>query len=102
MVTDGNFDAKVLNSPLPVLLFAWAPWCPTCGAAAPIIDQFAAEAKGKIRVGKLNVDANPELASRFSILSVPFLFIFDNGEMRESIPGALQKHELMLRMSPYI
>lgn len=102
MVTDGNFEAKVLKSPLPVLVFAWAPWCPTCGAAAPIIDQFAAEAKGKIRVGKLNVDANPGLANRYSILSVPFLFIFDNGEMRESIPGALQKHELMLRLAPYI
>jgi thioredoxin 2 len=102
MVTDSNFDAKVLKSPLPVLLFAWAPWCPTCGAAAPVIDQFAAEAKGKIRVGKLNVDANPQLANRYSILSVPFLFIFDNGEMRESIPGALQKHELMLRLAPYI
>ena len=102
MVTDGNFAAKVLKSPLPVLVFAWAPWCPTCGAAAPIIDQFAAEAKGKIRVGKLNVDTNPELANRYSILSVPALFIFDNGEMKESIPGALQKHELMLRLAPYI
>lgn len=102
MVTDGNFGDKVLKSPLPTLVFAWAPWCPTCGAAAPIIDQFAAEAKGKIRVGKLNVDTNPELANRYSILSVPALFIFDNGEMKESIPGALQKHELLLRLAPYI
>jgi thioredoxin 2 len=102
MVTDGNFESKVLKSPLPVLLFAWAPWCPSCGAAAPIIDQFAGEAKGKIRVGKVNVDANPQLATRFSIMSVPFLFIFDNGELRESLPGALQKHELMLKLAPYV
>ncbi|MGE5256829.1 MAG: thioredoxin family protein [Hyphomicrobiales bacterium] len=102
MVTDGNFDAQVLKSPLPVLVFAWAPWCPTCGAAAPIIDQFAADAKGQIRVGKLNVDANPELANRYSILSVPSLFIFDNGEMKDRILGALQKHELMLKLAPYI
>jgi thioredoxin 2 len=101
MVTDGNFEAQVLKSPLPVLLFAWAPWCPSCGAAAPIIDQFAADAKGKVRVGKVNVDANPQLANRFSIMSVPFLFIFDNGELKESSPGALQKHELMLKLAPY-
>ena len=102
MVTDGNFDSKVLKSPLPVLLFAWASWCPSCGTASPIIDQFAVEAKGKVRVGKLNVDANPQLANRFSIMSVPFLFIFDNGELKESMPGALQKHELMMKLTPYI
>ena len=102
MVTDGNFDAKVLKSPLPVLLFAWAPWCSGCSAAAPIIDEFASDAKGKVRVGKLNVDANPMLASKFNIMSVPFLFIFDNGQMKDSMPGALQKHELMLKMSHYL
>ncbi len=69
---------------------------------APIIDQFAVESKGKVRVGKLNVDANPMLASKFSILSVPFLFIFDNGQMKESMPGGLQKQELMMKMAPYI
>jgi thioredoxin 2 len=102
MVTDNNFDSQVIKSPLPVLLFAWAPWCPTCGAVTPIIDQFAAESKGKIRVGKVNVDKNPMLASKFSIMSVPFLFIFDNGQMKESMPGGLQKHELMMKMAPYI
>ncbi len=102
MVTDGNFEAKVLKSPLPVLLFAWAPWCSSCLAAAPIIDEFASEARGKIRVGKLNVEANPMLASKFNILSVPFLFIFDNGQMKEGTPGALQKHELMMKLANYV
>ena len=102
MVTDGNFDAKVLKSPLPVLMFAWAPWCPTCSSVAPIIDEFAAEAKGKVRVGKINVDANPMLASKYNILSVPFLFIFDNGQMKESMPGGLQKYDIMMKMAPYI
>ena len=102
MVTDSNFDVKVLKSPLPVLLFAWAPWCPTCGSVTPIIDEFASSAKGKVRVGKMNVDANPTLASKYNIMSVPFLFIFDNGQMKESMPGGLQKHELMMKMSPYI
>jgi thioredoxin 2 len=102
MVTDGNFDAKVLKSPLPVLVYAWAPWCPTCGSVTPIIDEFAAEAKGKVRVGKINVDANPTLASKYNIMSVPFLFIFDNAQMKESMPGGLQKHELMIKISKYI
>jgi thioredoxin len=102
MVTDGNFEAKVLKSPLPVLLFAWAPWCPSCAAMTPIIDEFASDTKGKLRVGKVNVDASPMLASKFNILSVPFLFIFDNGQMKESMPGGLQKHELMIKMAHYI
>ncbi len=102
MITDANFDEKVVKSPLPVLMFAWAPWCTTCGTVAPIIDQFASESKGKIRVAKLNVDGNPTLASKFNILSVPFLFIFDNGQMKESMPGGLQKHDIMMKMAPYI
>ncbi len=102
MVTDANFDKSVLKSPLPVLLFAWASWCPTCSTVAPIIDDFASESKGRIRVGKINVDANPALASKFNILSVPFLFIFDGGQMRENFPGGMQKHELMLKMAHYL
>jgi thioredoxin 1 len=69
---------------------------------APIIDQFGVESKGKVRVGKLNIDTNQNLASKFNILSVPFLFIFDNGNMRESMPGGMQKHDLMMKMAPYI
>ena len=102
MITDRNFDVKVLKSPLPVLLFAWAPWCPTCGSVTPIIDEFASDARGKVRVGKINVDTNPMLASKYNIMSVPFLFIFDNGQMKESMPGGLQKHEIMIKMSKYI
>lgn len=101
-ITDANFETKVIKSPLPVLLFAWAPWCPTCRTFIPVIDSFAAAASGKVRVGKLNVDANPGLASKYSILSVPFVFIFDNGQLRESMPGALQQQELMMKMARYI
>jgi thioredoxin len=102
MITDSNFEDKVLKSPLPVLMFAWAPWCPTCGTVTPIIDDFAAQAKGKVRVGKVNVDANPMLANKYNIMSVPFLFIFDNGQMKESMPGGLQKHELMMKFAKFI
>ena len=69
---------------------------------APIIDQFGVESKGKVRVGKLNIDTNQNLASKFNILSVPFLFIFDNGNLKESMPGGMQKHDLMMKMAPYV
>ena len=69
---------------------------------APIIDQFGVESKGKVRVGKLNVEACPMTAAKFNILSVPFIFVFDNGQMKESGPGGLQKHDLMMKMAPYI
>jgi len=69
---------------------------------APIVDQFAVESKGKVRVGKVNVDSSPMLASKYNIMSVPFIFIFDNGQMKESGPGGLQKHDMMMKMAPYL
>ena len=102
MVTDSNFDHLILKSPLPVLLFAWTPWCPSCRTFVPIIDEYAKDAKGKIRVGKLNVDSNPALSSKFNILSVPQILIFDNGRLRQTLPGTLQKQEIMIKMAPYL
>lgn len=102
MVNDRNFDDRVLKSPLPVLLFAWASWCPTCVSVSPIIDELASEMKTKVRVGKLNVDQNPMMASKYKILSVPFIFIFDNGQLKESMPGGQKKHDLMMQMARYL
>ena len=102
VVTDANFEGKVVQSPMPVLLFAWAPWCPTCRAFLPAIEEFARESKGRVRVGKINVDQNPGLSARFNIMSVPQILIFDAGELRENLPGAMQKHEIMLKMAGYL
>lgn len=102
MVSETNFDQQVLGSPLPVLLFAWAPWCPTCRTAMPVIDDFAKDAKGKIRVGKVNVDSSPAISSKYNILSVPQILIFDNGRLQETMPGGLQKHEIMMKMARYL
>jgi thioredoxin 2 len=100
-VTDSNFQEKVLTSPLPVLIFAWAPWCPTCRAFLPVIDDYAKGSKGKVRVGKLNVDENPALSSTYNIMSVPQILVFDNGQLKETLPGAMQKHEIQGKMAAY-
>jgi thioredoxin 2 len=102
MISENNFDAKVLGSPLPVLLFAWANWCPTCRSAMPVIDDFAKDSKGKVRVGKLNVDSNQGLSSTYNILSVPQILVFDKGHLQETMPGAMQKHEIMMKMARYL
>lgn len=102
LVTDANFEATILKSPTPALVFAWAPWCSTCVQLAPVFDTFARESRGRVRAGKLNVDANRQFAARFNILSVPFLFVFDNGQLKQSLPGVQTKHELMMLMAPYI
>lgn len=102
MVTDANFAQTVLNSPLPVLLYSWASWCSVCGSTGPQVDQIALDTRGRIRVGKLNIEANPQLASQFNILSVPTFLIFDSGQLKERLTGALPAHDLMMKMAAYI
>ncbi len=102
IVTDDNFETKVLQSPIPVLLDCWATWCGPCQMMTPIMDQLAAEWKGKVRVSKLNVDENPRIATLYSILGVPTLMIFENGEMKDTLNGAVPKHLIIQKMSAYI
>lgn len=100
-ITDGNFQEKILRSPLLALVFAWAPWCPTCRSFLPIIDGYATGSKGRVRVGKLNVDENPALSSSYNILSVPQILVFDRGQLKETLPGAMQEHEIQSKMAAY-
>lgn len=102
MVSDGDFEEKVLRSPLPTLLYCWASWCPGCKQTTPIIDSFAADARGRARVAKLNVDTNPITAAKYDVRSVPYMFVFDNGQMRENLPAVASKHDLMMIMGRYI
>jgi thioredoxin 2 len=102
MISDRNFADKVMKSPLPVLLFAMSPSCPSCTIVAPHVDAFARAHKGKIKVGRVNVQASPGVASRFNILSVPYLLVFDRGQLMESLPGTLDHHQLIGLMSKYL
>jgi thioredoxin 2 len=102
MVTDANFHQTVIDSPLPVLLYGWSPTCAVCTDTGPQVEQMAAETKGKVRVAKVNVQANPHLATTYNILSVPSFLIFDAGKLKEQIPGAVPKHDLLFKMARYI
>ena len=90
-LNSNNWKQEVLESPTPVLVDFWAVWCGPCRMIAPFIDQLADEYAGKIKVGKVNVDDNQDLASQYGIHSIPQVFIFKNGEIQEKIPGAQSK-----------
>ncbi len=94
-ITDSNFEQEVLKSNIPVLIDFWAPWCGPCRVIAPIIDEIANEFSGKVKVGKLNVDNNPQSPANYQVRGIPNLMIFKNGELQEQIVGAVAKQEIL-------
>lgn len=93
-ITTENFAAEVLNSALPVLVDFYADWCGPCKMLAPTVAELAEEYEGRVRVGKLNVDEQPELAIRYKVASIPTLLLFQNGEPVAKSVGYCEKTEL--------
>lgn len=101
-ITDQNFNDEVTNSTIPVLIDFWAVWCGPCRAIAPIVEQLAGEYDGKIKIGKLDVDENPDTAVKFGVRSIPTLLLFKNGQVIDTIIGAVQKTVIVQKITPYI
>jgi thioredoxin 2 len=99
VITDQTFEREALQtSGRPVLVDCWAPWCGPCRMIAPILDQLAAESQGRYRIAKLNVDENPQTASRFQIASIPTMLIFKDGKLIDRLIGAQPKQAIAERL----
>ena len=94
VVTSANFETEVLQSPVPVLLDFWAPWCGPCRMIGPFVEQLAVEYSGRLKVGKVNVDEEADLASRHGIASIPTLAVYKDGKITNQAAGALPKHNI--------
>ena len=93
-LTDNNFKKEVLESNLPVLVDFWATWCGPCKMISPLIEELAKEYAGKVKIGKLNVDENPQTATLYGIMSIPTLIFFRDSKVIEQVVGILSKIEL--------
>jgi thioredoxin 1 len=93
-ITDENFDAEVLKSPVPVLVDFWAEWCGPCRMLGPVIDELAREYPAeKVRIVKLNVDHSPRVAGRYGIMAIPTVVLFKNGQVLEQVTGVRPKRD---------
>lgn len=92
--TDDSFEEEVLNSDKPVLVDFWAEWCGPCKMVGPVVEELAGEYEGKAKIGKVDVDNNPETSTKYGIRSIPSLLIFKNGEVVDQIVGAVPKSQL--------
>jgi thioredoxin 1 len=100
--SDQNFEQDVLNSPQPVLVDFWATWCAPCRMMSPTVDAIAAEYAGRAKVGKLNVDENLTVASRYGIRSIPTLLLFKAGQIQEQVSGTQPKDVINRLLDKYL
>jgi len=98
-VTQADFEMRVMAAPLPVLVDFWAPWCGPCRMLAPELEKLAAAEVGRLLVAKVNIDENPALATRFSVRAVPTMLVVSQGEVRDTIAGAMPASALRQRLS---
>lgn len=101
-LTDATFEEEVLKSDQPVLVDFWATWCGPCRMVAPIVEELAGEYEGKLKVGKVDVDSNPQVSMNYGIRSIPSLLIFKNGEVVDTIVGAVPKAHLVKQVDPHV
>jgi len=101
-LTNNNFKAEVLEASEPVLVDYWAPWCSPCRMIGPIVDELAGEYLGKIKVGKVNVDENREIAIEYGVMSIPTLIVFKDGKAVDRVVGFKSKKDLQAVLEKHV
>jgi thioredoxin 1 len=98
-ITDDNFETEVIKSDKPVLIDFWAVWCGPCKLIAPIVEELASEYDGKVKIGKLDVDNNQQTSIKFGVRSIPTLLLFKNGQLKDTIIGAVPKKAIVDKLN---
>ncbi|HEV8534742.1 MAG TPA: thioredoxin [Candidatus Limnocylindria bacterium] len=101
VVSDQNFEAEVIKSDTPVLVDFWAVWCGPCRMVAPVLEEIANEQSEKVKIAKLDVDANPITAGRFGVRAIPTMILFKNGREAQRVVGYLPKEKLLQEIQPH-
>jgi thioredoxin 1 len=101
-VTDDTFEVEVIQSNMPAIVDFWAPWCAPCHMIAPILEEIAADYDGQLKVAKLDVDQNPQVATQFGVMSIPTMILFKDGEAVERLIGYMPKERLLEKITPHL
>lgn len=101
-INEAQFEQEVMQATLPVLVDFWAPWCGPCKMLGPVLEEMAASNDSRLKVVKVNVDENPELAQKYEVMGIPSVFLFKNGQVLDSFTGAMSKQALTEKIEKYI